>query len=108
MAEKRTGLTVPAGILQPTTQPDDLPADEGQGGTRDELQDQRGGSRAARKNKVTERAASGKVEGRKLYLSEEVFFRLRMLAYQRGQKLSECATEVLDKALPKWTVDRTG
>jgi hypothetical protein len=31
-----------------------------------------------------------------------------MLAYQRGQKISECAVEVLDKALPKWNVDRIG
>jgi hypothetical protein len=48
------------------------------------------------------------VEGRKLYLPEDLYFRLRMLAYQRGQKLSECAVEVLDKALPKWNVDRIG
>ena len=31
-----------------------------------------------------------------------------MLAYHRGQKLSECAVEVLDKALPKWNVGRIG
>jgi hypothetical protein len=59
-------------------------------------------------NKLAGKASSGKVEGRKLYLTEDVHFRLRMLAYQRGQKLSECALEVLDKALPKWNVDRIG
>jgi hypothetical protein len=31
-----------------------------------------------------------------------------MLAYRRGQKISECAVEVLDKALPKWNGDRIG
>ena|SRR5271157_1945782 len=108
MAEKRTGLTVPAGILQPTTQLEDPPVDEGQGGAKDEGQDPKGGSKTTRKNKLTEKASSGKVEGRKLYLPEDLYFRLRMLAYQRGQKLSECAAEVLDKALPKWNVDRIG
>ena len=45
---------------------------------------------------------------RKLDLPEDIHFRLRMLAYQRGMKLSECAVKVLDKALPKWNVDRIG
>ena len=56
----------------------------------------------------TASAADGKMEGRRLYLSEAVHFRLRMLAYQRGQKLSEVAEDVLDQALPKWTVGRSG
>ena len=43
---------------------------------------------------------------RKLYLPENNHFRLRMLAHQPGMKLSEFAVEVLDKALPKWNVDR--
>lgn len=101
-------MTVPAGILQPTMPLEDSPVDEGQGEARDEGQSLKAGSRATRKNKVTEKASSGKVEGRKLYLPEDLYFRLRMLAYQRGQKLSECAAEVLDKALPKWNVDRIG
>jgi hypothetical protein len=49
-----------------------------------------------------------KTEGRRLYLSEQVHFRLRMLAYQRKQKISEVAEDVLDKALPKWDVNRVG
>ena len=108
MAEKKTGLTVPAGILQPTMPPEDPPADEGQGGARDEGQDVKAGPKAPRRSKIAGKASSGKVEGRKLYLPEDLHFRLRMLAYQRGQKLSECAVEVLDKALPKWNVDRIG
>ena len=31
----------------------------------------------------------------------------RMLAYQRGKKISTVANEVLDKALPRWTLERT-
>jgi hypothetical protein len=109
MAEKRTGLTVPAGILQSTTmQPEEPPADEGQGIARDDGQDPKALAKAPRRSKIAGKASSGKVEGRKLYLTEDVHFRLRMLAYQRGQKLSECAVEVLDKALPKWNVDRIG
>jgi hypothetical protein len=113
MVQKKTGLTVPAGILQPTTPPDDPPeplADEGQGGepAKDEGQEARPAARTARKNKVTGKASSGKVEGRRLYLSEGVHFRLRLYAYQRGVKLSEAAEELLDRALPKWDVNRVG
>ena len=51
---------------------------------------------------------ASKIEGRRSYLSEGVHFRLRMLAYRRGQKLSEVAEEMLDKALPEWDVNRAG
>lgn len=64
--------------------------------------------RAGRRSKVAAKAEAGGISGRKLYLPEDIHFRLRMLAYQRGQKLSETAAEVLDKALPKWNVERTG
>jgi hypothetical protein len=47
------------------------------------------------------------VEGWKLYLTEDVRFRLRMLAFKRGAKLSAVANEVLDKALPRWTLERS-
>ena len=101
---------MPAGILQPTTPLDDPPAEEGPGSgpIRDDGPEAKLGPKAARKNKVSGKASSGKVEGRKLYLPEDIHFRLRMLAYQRGQKLSECAVEVLDKGLPRWNVDRIG
>jgi hypothetical protein len=110
MAEKKTGLTVPAGILQPTTPLEDPPAEEGQGdgSIRDERQESKVTAKAPRKNKVTGKASSGKVEGRRLYLSEGVHFRLRLYAYQRGQKLSDAAEELLDRSLPKWDVNRVG
>lgn len=62
----------------------------------------------ARKKKAT--AATGadvSDDGAKLYLTPDVRFRLRMLAYQRGKKISAVANEVLDKALPRWNLERT-
>jgi hypothetical protein len=47
------------------------------------------------------------VEDRKLYLTEDVRFRLRMMAFKRKAKISTVANEVLDKALPRWTLERT-
>lgn len=46
-------------------------------------------------------------DGAKPCLSPDVRFRLRMLAYQRGKKIGAVAYEVLDKAPPRWTLERT-
>jgi hypothetical protein len=90
--------------------PEDSRADEGQRGVaaQDDGQESKAVAKAPRRNKVTSKASSGKVEGRRLYLSEDVHFRLRMYAYQKGQKLSDAAEEVLDRGLPKWDVNRVG
>jgi hypothetical protein len=53
----------------------------------------------SRRERVATPDAGGEKEGRRLYLSEGVHFRVRMLAYQRGRKISEVAEEVLDRAL---------
>jgi hypothetical protein len=115
MAERRTGTSIPAGILRPTAPPDEpaeAPAVEaGQGGDA-----QAGGDDPTPEAKTPRRtrsrksasASDVKLEGRRIYLSEGVHFRLRMLAYQRGRKISEVAEEVLDKALPRWDVNRVG
>ena len=100
-------MTIPAGILQPTTPPEEpAPAEEGQGG------DSPAASPEPKLPRVRKKKAAGptseKVEGRRLYLSEDVHFRLRMLAYQRGQKISEVAQEVLDRGLPRYDVNRVG
>jgi hypothetical protein len=61
-----------------------------------------------RKKTATATAAgSAPVEGWKLYLTEDVRFRLRMLAFQRGKKISTVANEILDRNLPRWTLERT-
>jgi hypothetical protein len=62
----------------------------------------------SRRSKVTAKAEAGQTTGRRLYLSESTHFRLRLYAYQKGVKLSEAAEELLDKALPKWDVNRIG
>lgn len=46
-------------------------------------------------------------DGVKLYLSADVRFRLRMLAFQKGKKISATANELLDKHLPKWELKRS-
>jgi hypothetical protein len=48
------------------------------------------------------------VEGRRIYLSEGVHFRLRIVAYQRGVTISQVAEEVLERNLPKFDVTRAG
>ena len=100
-------MTIPAGILQPTTPPEDTaPAGEGQGGDPGAVSPEPKPPRVRKKKAAP--AAAEKVEGRRLYLSEDVHFRLRMLAYQRGQKISEVAQEVLDRGLPRYDVNRVG
>jgi hypothetical protein len=100
---------VPAGLLRPTTPPDEPPADEAGQGTEPAAEaTTEPKAPRVRKKRAAATAATGKLEGRRLYLSEGVHFRLRMLAYQRGQKISEAAEEILDKALPKYNVDRVG
>src|SRR5262245_47947557 len=124
--DRKTGMPLPRGILTPTTPPE---AEQG-GHARNEttLTQRESHSRAtegivsndtpAREETPAEAKAprtrkkrppsNDKTEGRRLYLSEGVHFRLRMLAYQRKQKISEVAEDVLDKALPKWDVNRVG
>lgn len=92
---KKSGMTLPTGIYQPTTQPE--PAEE-QGGPP--------APKPTARSKKKSPAAAEKVEDMKLYLTEDVRFRLRMLAFKRGAKLSTVANEVLDKALPRWTLER--
>ena len=100
--EKRNGMTLPTGILQATGQGADV--------ERDDAPDDAVASKPAKGKKRTRAdkpAAGADRDGWKLYLSEDVRFRLRMLAFKRGAKLSTVANEVLDKALPRWTLERT-
>jgi hypothetical protein len=108
-------MTLPSGIFEATTRPEPArtttkPA-EGQGGDRAEdgavepVEPAGGKATKARKKKAA--TPSEKVEDMKLYLTEDVRFRLRMLAFKRGAKLSTVANEVLDRALPRWTLERT-
>lgn len=90
---------LPSGIFQPTTPPDQRE----QGG---EPVDDAPKAPKPRKKKATT-TATDESKGEKLYLTADVKFRLRMLAFKRGAKISAVANEVLDKALPRWTLERT-
>src|SRR5882762_10444062 len=99
MAERKTGMPSISGILAPTTQREVVPIAEPIEGQGTELANE-GPSPAptgGKLRRVKKTAPADKLEGRRLYLSEQVHFRLKMLAYQRGKKISEVAEEVLDK-----------
>jgi hypothetical protein len=101
--------TMPTGIFEPTTPPEPLkPAAEQGGDGLDTTPGEAVGGKAAKgRKKKPASAAADKIEDQKLYLTEDVRFRLRMLAFKRGTKISTVANEVLDKALPRWTLERT-
>ena len=112
-SDKRTG-GLPSGIFSATTRPEAGPeaveaAEQGGAAPVDDAPAEGKAAKAtARKKKATSATgADVSDDGAKLYLSPDVRFRLRMMAYQRGKKISAVANEVLDKALPKWTLERT-
>ena len=104
-------MTLPAGIYAATTRPESERPPSAQGGERTEdipvEPAEPAGAKAPKTRKRKAAAAAEKVEDMKLYLTEDVRFRLRMLAFKRGAKLSTVANEVLDRALPRWTLERT-
>jgi hypothetical protein len=107
--EKRAG-GLPSGIFSATTRPEPEAVEpEGQGGSPqvDEAPAEAKGSKARKKKATAATGADTSDDGAKLYLTPDVRFRLRMLAYQRGKKISAVANEVLDKALPRWNLERT-
>jgi len=99
-------MTLPTGILRPTTEAEGQGAEVESGDAPDDATAAKP-SRAKKRTRADKPAAGADRDGWKLYLSEDVRFRLRMLAFKRGQKLSTVANEVLDKALPRWTLERT-
>ena len=105
MSEKRGGMApLPTGLLRPTTQLEtpepieaaDDNATEGRGVT---------ASAKTRRKRVVVSTAT---KGRKLHLPDEIHDRLWMLARQRKTTVSAVATDLLDKALPRWRVEREG
>jgi hypothetical protein len=49
----------------------------------------------------------GTLKGRKLYLSDKVFLRLKLEALQKGKKVSVLLEEILDQHLPRFSVQRS-
>jgi hypothetical protein len=110
---KKSGMTLPSGIFSATTRPEPEPVEpieaEQGGPAQPEDSPAAEAKSKVRKKKSTAAATGPDVsdDGAKLYLTPDVRFRLRMLAYQRGKKISAVANEVLDKALPRWNLERT-
>jgi len=103
-------MSLPTGIFSATTRPEPEPAEPtGQGSQvqADDTPAEAKTSKARRKKATAATGADTSDDGAKLYLTPDVRFRLRMLAYQRGKKISAVANEVLDKALPRWNLERT-
>jgi hypothetical protein len=103
-------MSLPTGIFSATTPPEPEPVEPtGQGGQvqADDTPTEAKGAKAKRKKATAATGADTSDDGAKLYLTPDVRFRLRMLAYQRGKKISAVANEVLDKALPRWNLERT-
>jgi hypothetical protein len=97
--DRKNGLSLPAGVLQPTTRLDVVGSEESPESTSE--------AKAPKSRKKKAVATTDKVEDTKLYLTEDVRFRLRMQAYKQGKKISTVANVVLDKALPRWTLEQT-
>jgi hypothetical protein len=104
-------MTLPTGIFSATTRPEaeavePEPAEQGTQAPPDDSPAE-AKSKSRKKKSTAATGADISDDGAKLYLTPDVRFRLRMLAYQRGKKISAVANEVLDKALPKWNLERT-
>jgi hypothetical protein len=103
-------MALPTGIFSATTRPEPEVAElieQGGEGRLDESPVEAKASKARKKKATAATGADTSDDGAKLYLTPDVRFRLRMLAYQRGKKISAVANEVLDKALPRWNLERT-
>jgi hypothetical protein len=105
-------MSLPTGIFSATTRPEPEavepePAEQGGQAQPDDSPAEAKASKARKKKATAATGADTSDDGAKLYLTPDVRFRLRMLAYQRGKKISAVANEVLDKALPKWNLERT-
>jgi hypothetical protein len=103
-------MSLPSGIFSATTPPEPEPvvsAEQGGQLPADEAPIEGKASKGRKKKAMEATGADTSDDGAKLYLSADVRFRLRMLAYQRGKKISAVANEVLDKALPRWNLERT-
>jgi hypothetical protein len=118
MAERKNGLAaLPAGLLRPTTQPEPeiavdpgdtesrssptFDADEGRG----EGAEPRTPAKPRRKRAPV---TTGPAKGRKIHLPDDIHDRLWLLARQRRTTVSAVATEVLDRNLPRYKVEREG
>jgi len=117
--ERKTGLgSLPTGLLRPTTPPEPAFTLEPSGGLEDDGSGDQGEGQGRGENSAESRApararrkrapVSTKTTGRKLHLPDDIHDRLWLLARQRRQTVSAVAAELLDRALPRFSVTREG
>ena len=101
-------MSLPRGIFAATEPPESDEAGQGADTQDHDQADEPVSPKPSKARKAKKAVPTGAdKDGLKLYLNEDVRFRLRMLAFKRGAKLSTVANEVLDKALPRWSLERT-
>src|SRR4051794_37582105 len=110
---RSTGLgTASMELLRPTAPPAEPPDDPNPIAPQDDAEgrgDQAPESRQPSKRPPSGRPAStGKTKARNLHLSDDVHDRLWLLARQRRTTVSAVANDLLDKALPRWKMEREG
>ena len=116
---KSSGLgNLPSGLLRPTTPAtpetpaealDDPPGpDEAEGQGRGEAAPEPKANRTTRVGRRPRTLAGGETKGRKLSLPADVHDRLWLYARQKRTTVSAVATEILDRNLPRFRVEREG
>jgi hypothetical protein len=101
-------------LLRPTTQPEPetSPGEPGEPPAVEEIEDQGRGEgaepRAPKPRRKRAPVTTGPAKGRKIHLPDDIHDRLWLLARQRRTTVSAVATEVLDRNLPRFRVEREG
>jgi hypothetical protein len=111
-SERKPGLgNLPAGLLRSTTPPETIPPepaeDQGRGGESVRV-DSAESRTPAPKSRRKRAPVGGETKGRKLSLPDDVHDRLWLLARQRRTTVSAVAADILDRALPRFKVEREG
>lgn len=101
---------LPGGLLRPTTRPEqgESTVDTIENGD-DATTEGRGGvSVASPRTRRKRVVVSTATKGRKLHLPDDIHDRLWLLARAKKSTVSAVASDLLDKALPHWRVEREG
>jgi hypothetical protein len=94
----------PAEPLDGPSAPDELEAGDPEG-RGDQAPEARPTATRTRRRRP---APTGKAKARNLHLTDDVHDRLWLLARQRKTTVSAVANDLLDKALPRWRMEREG
>lgn len=99
--------------MQPTTRPEPAPEPEEPDAGPDTAEAATGSAepkmpRVRRRTKAVRADKGEEREGRRIYLSDRVYLRVRVAAMLQGRKLSDVVEDILEKNLPKYDITRTG